>query len=192
MSLSFPLRQQSFVFSLVIVVCALTLNSIAQNHRAVETDNGPTDIAANSIPATEKEAWGRARWMHELVHGTLQVMHRDFFGDGDDEALSLPSQSLEDVFKELARSWSVEIRWLGVNATKDIDHEPQNDFEKAAAKALEAGKTEYFEKGESRYRYVGAIRLQNQCLKCHVPDRKSLEDRVAGLVISMPIGEGSQ
>ena len=31
------------------------------------------------------------------------------------------------------------------------------------------------------------ITLTNHCLKCHVPDRKSTEDRTAGLIISMPV-----
>ncbi|MGI9239836.1 MAG: hypothetical protein ACR2RV_03490 [Verrucomicrobiales bacterium] len=37
------------------------------------------------------------------------------------------------------------------------------------------------------FRFVGAIRLHNACLKCHVPFRQSLETRLAGLSISIPI-----
>lgn len=160
---------------------------IAEDH-----DQGATGRNRNveSRPSTKEEALGRARWMHEAMHGALQVMHRDFFGDGNDGDsgfLTLPSQSLEDVFEELARSWSVEIRWLGVNATKDIDHEPADEFEQKAADSLSKGAEEYAELEGDRFRYVGAIRLQNECLKCHVPDRRSLEDRVAGLAISMPL-----
>ena len=36
------------------------------------------------------------------MHGSRQVMHRDFFGNGDYESLSLPSQSLDDVFDEFS------------------------------------------------------------------------------------------
>ena len=32
-----------------------------------------------------------------------------------------------------------------------------------------------------------AIHVGNQCLKCHVPQRTSLEDRKAAVVISMPL-----
>lgn len=138
-----------------------------------------------SLPATIDEARGRARWMHEGFHGALQVMHRDFFDDEDSG--SLPSQSLDDVFKEMAKSWSVEIRWLGVNATKGIDHEPKDRFEENAAAALESGKKEFEQIESGRYRYAGMIRLQNECLKCHVRDRTTLEDRVAGLTISFPL-----
>jgi len=112
-------------------------------------------------------------------------MHRDFFDD--DEAGTLPSQALDDVFEEMARSWSVEIRWMGVNATKGIDHRPKDRFEERAAAALLSGKKEYEQIENGRYRYVGMIRLQNECLKCHVRDRTTLEDRVAGLAISFPL-----
>lgn len=142
-------------------------------------------IREASLPATIEDARGRARWIHEGFHGALQVMHRDFFEDEDTG--SLPSQSLDDVFKEMARSWSVEIRWLGVNATKGINHEPKDRFEEKAAAALAAGEKEYEQIEANRYRFVGMIRLQNECLKCHVRDRTTLEDRVAGLAISFPM-----
>ncbi len=147
----------------------------------------PVPKPSESFPASEAEAAGRARWLHETIHGALQVMHRDYFGDGDDGALSLPSQSLEDVFKEMARSWSVEIRWLGGNATQDEEHDPVDAFEKDAVKALIEGKAEYSKREGDKFRFVGAITLHNQCLKCHVPLRSSLENRVAGLAITMPL-----
>ncbi len=139
----------------------------------------------SSLPDTVEEARARARWLHEGLHGALQVMHRDFFEE--DDAGMLPSQSLDDVFKEMARSWAVEIRWLGVNATKGIDHKPKDRFEERAAAALMAGEIEYEQVEANRYRYVGLVRLQNECLKCHVRERTTLEDRVGGLAISFPM-----
>jgi CxxC motif-containing protein (DUF1111 family) len=136
-----------------------------------------------NLPRTVEDARGRARWVHEIIHGALQVMHRDFF-DEDAVERSLPSQSLDDVFAEMARTHGVEIRWLGGNATKGKDHFPKDAFEEAAVAALIAGKPEYEAVETGRYRFAGPIRMQNQCLKCHVRDRKSLEDRVAGLAIS--------
>jgi len=144
-----------------------------------------TGRAMESLPSDLEEARGRARWLHEGFHGALQVMHRDFFDD--DEAGTLPSQALDDVFAEMARSWSVEIRWLGVNATKGIDHHPKDRFEEKAAAALMSGEKEYEQVEDGRYRFVGMIRLQNECLKCHVRDRTTLEDRIAGLAISFPL-----
>jgi CxxC motif-containing protein (DUF1111 family) len=139
-----------------------------------------------NLPRTVEEARGRARWVHEIIHGALQVMHRDFF-DEDAVERSLPSQSLDDVFAEMARTYAVEIRWLGGNATKGKDHFPKDAFEEAAVAALIAGKPDYEAVESGRYRFAGPIRMQNQCLKCHVRDRKSLEDRVAGLAISFPL-----
>ncbi len=143
-------------------------------------------VSEEDFPASEEEARGRARWMHEAIHGALQVMHRDFFGTGEDD-LNLPSKSLEDVFQQLTDSWGVELRWLGVNATKDADHEPQDKFEEAAAKAIAAGKLEYYAVERGKFRYVGMVRLKNECLKCHVPNRTSLQDRFAGLALNIPM-----
>lgn len=133
------------------------------------------------------EAQSRARLLNETIHGALQVMHRDFFGA--DEDLNLPSQSLKDVFKELERQFQVRVSWLGVNATKSADHEPKDAFERQAAKALLKGEPEYSAVEDGIYRHVGAIKIQNECLKCHVPFRTTLEDRVAGLAISIPLAE---
>ncbi len=139
----------------------------------------------NDAPATLAEARGRARILHETLHGALQVMHRDFFRD--DEGLAIPSRSLEDVFKELADRFDVQLRWLAVNAdAMNIDHSPQTDFEREAVEALAAGKQEFETSETNVYRYAGSIRLSSQCLKCHAPRRTSTEGRVAGLVIAIP------
>ena len=144
------------------------------------------EAAPADLPRTVEEARGRARWVHEIIHGALQVMHRDFF-DEDAVERSLPSQSLDDVFAEMARTYGVQIRWLGGNATKGKDHFPRDAFEEAATAALDSGKPEYDAVADGRDRFAGAIRMQNQWLKCHVRDRKSLEDRVGGLAISFPL-----
>lgn len=142
-----------------------------------------------NFPKSIEEARGRARWLHETIHGTLQIMHRDFF---DDEfSREIPSKSMEDVFAQMNESWAVSIRWLGGNATKVAAHDPQDRFEEKAVQALIAGAQEYEDVERGRFRFVSAIRLQNQCLKCHVPHRTSLEDRVAGLAISIPLNLAS-
>lgn len=135
-------------------------------------------------PATIEEARERARLLHECFHGTLQVVHRDFFDPDDRDRI--PSATLEDVFEVLASRFGVELHWLGVNArTMDVEHNPKDPFEEAAVAALADGKKEYEKVENGRYRFAGAIRLHNQCLKCHVPQRTTLEDRTAGLAISM-------
>jgi len=154
---------------------------------AEETGEAAEEKIVENLPKNVDEARSRARWMHELIRGSLQVMHRDFFGDGDDDSLSLPSQSLDDVFDEMSRSWDVDIRWLGVNAMQGVDHRPKDRFEEAAAKALEDGAEEFDAIEGSKFRFAGKIKIHNQCLKCHVRNRTTLEERVAGLVIGFPM-----
>lgn len=132
------------------------------------------------------EARLRAQLLHETIHGALQVMHRDFFKE--DERHRIPSSSLEDVFKELERGWQVKVRWLSVNAkAMNIDHEPKDAFERKAAKAITEGEESHDARDGKLYRFAGAITLGNECLKCHVPDRTSLENRKAAVVFTMPV-----
>lgn len=170
-----------------IVIVALLTVTLYSRLIAEEVDKESEERIVKNLPKTVEEARGRARWMNELIHGSLQVMHRDFFGDGDDDSLALPSQSLDDVFAEMSRSWDVDIRWLGVNAMQGVDHRPKDRFEEAAAKALEEGAQEYDAVEGTQFRFAGAIKIHNQCLKCHVRNRTSLEERVAGLVIGFPM-----
>ncbi len=172
-----------FGLASLAVLCG---GALLADPKAEEGKPSAASEASANLPATVDEARGRARWLHEVVHGALQVMHRDFF---DEEAvgLSLPSQSLDDVFDEMSRTYQVEIRWLGVNANKGKDHLPKDRFEEQASAALLSGKMEYEAVEGKRYRFAGHIRLQNECLKCHVPERKTLEDRMAGLAISFPM-----
>lgn len=97
---------------------------------------------------------------------------------------------MEEVFKELAETLGVEVHWLAVDGkTMNVDHKPRDAFERKAVAALKEGKEEYEAVEEGRYRRAGAIVLHNVCLKCHVPNRKTLENRAAGLVISMSFGK---
>lgn len=151
---------------------------------AAETETEDAATVARSRPTTA-EARGRAKLLHETIHGALQVMHRDFF---DEETSVIPSNSLEDVFHELARGHQVELRWLTVNTdVLNTDHEPQDEFAQRAVEALRAGKSEFEATEEDVYRYAGAIRLSSQCLKCHVKRRISNRERVAGLLIKIPV-----
>jgi len=136
-------------------------------------------------PATIAEARSRAILLHELIRGTLQVVHRDFFDEENVHAI--PSGSLEDVFAELEKSFDIKVRWLNVNTdVVNVDHQPQDQFEKQAVKALARGKLHFEATENDRYRFAGPIRLASQCLKCHVKLRTTTEDRTAGLLISMP------
>jgi Protein of unknown function (DUF3365) len=151
-------------------------------------ENQPTSQSKSEIspPSNPEEARSRAKLLHEMVRGALQIMHRDFFDDENSHAI--PSASLEDVFYEMGKSYNVQMKWLAVNADLvNVDHQAKSDFEKAAVKELAAGKQMTEQVEERSYQYAGAIRLGSQCLKCHVQRRTSNEDRTAGVVITMPI-----
>lgn len=144
------------------------------------------EVEAPAPPREIREARARARILHEALNGALQVMHRDFFREG--EHMAIPSESLADVFRELERSMNVKVGWLAVNAkAMNPAHRARSPFEKKAAEAIANGRESYEAVEQETYRYAGAVNLGNQCLKCHVPDRQTLEDRKASLVISMPM-----
>jgi hypothetical protein len=108
----------------------------------------------------------------------------------EDEGLPLPAAILKDVFAELEKDQHVKLRWLAVEGqAMNSDHKPHDPFENEAVKALKSGKREYERAENGVYRRAGSIKLTNACLKCHVPNRKSLEDRMAGLIITIPIKE---
>ncbi|YCM43976.1 DUF3365 domain-containing protein [Verrucomicrobiaceae bacterium 227] len=140
------------------------------------------------LPKSEEEAKVRAQILHDTIHATLQLVHRDFFDPLEMDLI--PSATLDEVFEEIEEKWAIEIRWLGVEGkTMSVDHKPRDKFEKKAAEALAKGAKE-FESMEGRtFRRAAPIVLHNACLKCHVPNRTSLEDRVAGLVISMALAQ---
>jgi hypothetical protein len=149
---------------------------------AEDVDPSTSDLR----PKTLEEARGRARLLHEVLRGSLQVMHRDFFDEENPPAI--PSASLEDVFAELERSHQVRVKWLNVETdVLNVDHTPQDAFERAAVRALKEGKRVYESREDGEYRFAGRIQLASQCLKCHVKSRTSTEPRSAGVVISMPL-----
>lgn len=148
---------------------------------------GPAEAAraeAKPLPSAE-EATERARLLHAAFDGTLRVMHRDFFHKGDK---AIPSVSLKDVFKTFAEEQHITVRWLATAETiMSEDNKAVDEFQKAALKAVTGGEKEYSAVENGRLRFAGAIALENQCLKCHVPQRKTLEERFAALEISMPV-----
>lgn len=168
------------------VIGTLSLFPCFADQKTASEESSDTAESTVIEPVSPLEARGRARLLHEVVRGALQVMHRDFFDPDDRDRI--PSSSLEDIFEGVADSFGVELRWLGVNAkVMDVDHKAKDEFEKRAVAALAKGKREFESIEENTFRFVGAIRLHNACLKCHVPFRNSLETRIAGLAISIPI-----
>ncbi len=175
------------LMTLIGLLSSLGIVTLVLNGRTqAEEDGGAVADQGASLPTTITEARARARLLHETIHGALQVAHRDFFDA--ENPLAIPSSSLEDVFDELARSHHVDVKWLIVETDiLNVDHKPQNDFEKQATRALSSGKPEFESSDDHTYRYAGSIRLASQCLKCHVKTRTNTETRTAGLIISMPL-----
>ena len=130
----------------------------------------------------------QARLLHDALHSTLLIVHRKYYRE--DEKLPIPSSVLDDVFEELQRTRNIKFRWISVNAeAMNIDHEPKTEFEKQAAEVLSSGKKEFEQVEKGIYRHVGTICLPSQCLKCHMPNRRSTATRFAGLIISLPVNE---
>ncbi|QDU39485.1 hypothetical protein Mal4_38300 [Maioricimonas rarisocia] len=159
------------------ITCGLTLPS------TVCCDD-PADAPAERV--SRAEARRQARLLHETIHSTLQRVHHEFYRE--DEGLPIPAAVIEDTFDDLEETQQVKLRWLVVEGqAMNTDHVAQNEFEKAAVKALESGREEYEWIEGNMYRRAGAISLTNACLKCHVPDRKTTENRTAGLIVGIPI-----
>lgn len=158
----------------------------ASEQKDSSSSDATADAAKCAAPDNVEEARARARLLQETIHATLQIVHREYFRE--DEHLTIPSRTMKRVFRELQRRCNVDLHWVVVNAqAMDVDHKPRNDFEKKAAAAIASGKNEYEQVTDGVYRHVGAITLASECLKCHLPNRTSTEDRAAGLVIAMPI-----
>jgi len=150
------------------------------------SDDSPKSTASTAELPTANEARERAKLLHETIHSTLHVVHHHYYRE--DEELTIPGVALKRVFRELAESRNVRLRWLAVDAqAMNVEHNPKDEFEKKAAMALASGRPEFESAEHGVFRFVGSITLGSECLKCHLPNRKSTNDRVAGLVISMPI-----
>jgi len=147
-----------------------------------------TKPTANKAPVTLSEAKRQAVVLHEVMHSTLRVTHDRFYRE--DEGLPIPAATMKEVFDDLKQKQNITLRWLVVEGqAMNTDHKAQDAFEREAVTALKSGKPSYDQVQNGTYRRAGAITLSNHCLKCHVPDRRSTDDRTAGLLISIPIQE---
>jgi hypothetical protein len=143
-------------------------------------------VASDKALPSVDQARRQAEILHDTLHSTLQIVHHRYYRE--DEGLRLPAATLKEVFAELEQRQGIKVRWLAVEGqAMNTDHNPQDEFEHEAVKSLKADKPFYEQSANGHYRRAGPITLTNHCLKCHVPDRKSTEDRTAGLLISIPV-----
>jgi hypothetical protein len=138
---------------------------------------------------TVAEARERAKLMHNIYAATLDVMHHHFFRR---DRSVLPARAMEDLFAKMEKQSNIKAGWISVNTkAMSVQHEPKNEFEKQAARAITAGKNEFELVEKGVYRRAGAIPLGAGCVSCHTGffTKTPQTQRFAGLVISVPIQE---
>ena len=172
-----------------VVVC-MTLLSLAANVAITPADeNVPTKTSPEEsadAPTTVSEARRQAEILHSTLHSSLRVIHDRYYTE--DEGLPIPAAILGEVFRDVEAEQHVKLRWLAVEGlAMNSDHKPADEFERKAAEKLKAGERSHEITGEGVYQRAAPITLSSHCLKCHMPDRKSTRDRVAGLIISIPV-----
>lgn len=131
----------------------------------------------------------RARLMHQIYTSTLDVMHDRYFHA--DRAV-VPARAMEDVFENLQKETGSKANWISVNLkAMSIDHDPETEFEKHAAKELSSGKPELELVADGYYRRATPIPLNGGCAGCHAgfSPQPSTRKFLAGLIISIPVTE---
>jgi|GEM_PF-652620 len=149
--------------------------------KKIEFKNGPRLSIA--------EAREKAKLTHKLYAATLHAMHQHYFIN---DRAAVPARVMENMFSDVEHDENMKARWISVNTkAMSVDHEPETDFEKQAAKEIGSGKSDYEQVDDGVYQRAGAISLMNHgCLSCHVGFfKKNTKDRFAGLIIAIPVKE---
>ena len=156
-----------------------------------EPENGEKKSAKPTIEDKDRVsvevARDRAKLMHDIYSATLDAIHHRYFHR---EKAVIPARAMEDIFAEMKLQSKSEARWIAVNLrAMSIDHEPETEFEKNAAREIASGKTEFETIEDGYYRRAGVIPLTGGCISCHEGSFKepSKLPKYAGLVISIPI-----
>lgn len=139
----------------------------------------------SSVPLSV--ARDRAVLMHQIYSTTLDVMHDRYFHA---DRSVVPARAMEDVFENLERETGSTANWISVNLkAMSINHDPETEFEKQAARELGLGKPEYESVDNGIYRRATPIPLHGGCVSCHAGfnPKPSKTPKLAGLVISMPV-----
>lgn len=129
----------------------------------------------------------RARTMYQVYASTLDVLHDHYFHANK---AVLPARAMEDIFHDQKTRSGTTTRWIAVNAkAMSVDHEPQDAFEKEAAKRIAAGEMEVEQVGRDSYQFAGSIPLHASCVQCHMGTFMNApkKPRFAGLVIRIPL-----
>lgn len=176
--------------SLSAILVALLSN--AADHELIPADDDVTSHRSSQIEVAEpvtttvNQARRQAEILHSTLHSSLRVIHDRYYRE--DEGLPIPAAILAEVFKDVETEQQIKLRWLAVEGlAMNSDHKPADEFERQAAEKLKAGEPSIEVAENGLYRRAASITLSGHCLKCHMPDRKSTRDRVAGLIIAIPV-----
>lgn len=173
---------------LALGVVGLSAAAVAWSDEAPGARPAGEAAAVGAVPANPRVAAARerAKLVHDIYTVTLDVMHERYFRN---DRSTIPARAMEDVFAEVARTNKIDARWIGVNArTMGINHEPKDEFEKNAARAIGSGQEDFEAVENGVYRRAQGVPLAVGCLTCHgsfgmVPKTP----RFAGLVINIPV-----
>jgi hypothetical protein len=175
----------------VFVLCGAICFAHGATSRSEEPAvDGIAEASAEQTPAvrlTVAAARERAQLMHQIYTATLDAMHHYYFHANK---AVIPARAMEDVFAEVAHASQTTARWIAVNTkAMSIDHEPETEFEKAAAAELAAGKPAFESVEGDTFRRATPIPLTAGCVGCHTGafSKPTSLPRVAGLVISIPV-----
>lgn len=173
--------------ALILVAATIAVNvSLAVPADESSPTEVPIPVVIKPPRPTVAQARRQAEILHTSLHATLQIVHDRYYRE--DEGLPIPASIMGDVFKEIEEKDHIRLRWLAVEGqAMNTDHKPQDNFENEAVNSLKSGKPFHEQSEDGLYRRAAPITLSNHCLKCHMPDRKSTRDRIAGLVIAIPV-----
>ncbi len=128
----------------------------------------------------------RAIVAQDIYSATLRMLHRRYFHK--DKAV-LPARAMQDIFDDVESESKVKARWISASLNPmSIDHTPETDFEKKAAKEISAGTPHIEIVEDGYYRRAIAIPLTDGCIGCHEGMLQNKRTKkFAGLILSIPI-----
>ena len=122
-----------------------------------------------------EDARVKAKLLHDVYSSTLDVMHHHYFRE---DRSAIPARVMEDIFTELEERENIKAGWISVNAkAMSIDHEPDTDFEKQAAKTLASGQKDYERVEKGMYQRATGISLMESRLSWLPPGIRSLRQK---------------
>ncbi len=189
------LRSVSLSVIFVAMFPCVASQGVIPTDEKVSSENSSETAAAELVDTqaadtTVSQARRQAEILHSTLHSSLRVIHDRYYRE--DEALPIPAAIFGEVFKDVETEQHVKLRWLAVEGlAMNSDHKPADEFERQAAEKLKAGERFHEIIANGLYRRAAPITLSGHCLKCHMPDRRSTRDRVAGLIIAIPVNADS-